>query len=623
MRTYLKLMIIALILISTLQNCGVLRTPFKKTIILTSSIPPGIDTVVYKEAKKKADSLMASEEEEDVARRLKNEGQLELEKNETLSRALQVFRKRAKNDTVPPPPPVQEEITVSDEDVMVIHLKQDTIKTLKKKVVRDTLTIPIIELMAKVYLDNAMQKFQDAKQVNRFDLENVRQMGELLQRNPGSMQQSIEQYEYFARYQKGYHGLFFRLGDNYEAINDWENALRNYKEAIRVFYETADLKMFADSASVQQDSLRDRETLTDYWIRRAIAEMKLSQGDSAMLSWLNARNYVNDRTTADYIEEQMQRVMWDSLNVPAVVLRDSLDKLYNREQYFAAKLGYMDLLKIIKTQKARDEIEFLIAEMDFRLEEKFKKENNIPKDQDLKEDAIRVIDKVLMRADSEKKTKDIFEAPVPFNVLYFYYIKTDSFYKTQRDTVIDPVTNEIVEKDVKKFVKAKQSLARYNELSENDYLYEKMQKGELKADSTYKQIFYRAGQLCYDYGELKMRQGDYDVGQIYLEKSSKIDWPKNYLPLFTVLRFNQIRRNFKAAFQNVYDLLERKEKMSPEELCQTLTELQQLLMKPGIRRMDLAQEIYTMYLSCHNGEAISWKRVYLIVNFFRTKASLS
>jgi tetratricopeptide (TPR) repeat protein len=575
--TYKTLLTVFLVFIGV-QGCAIFHSPFKKETV-RSSLLPGINPEIYKIAKVKADSLIPSKESESEADALVRTGKIDLEVSEALWRAVEVYRKRAASDSGQNKiVPETEEVAVSSDDVMVVYLKKDTVKTKIKTVEKDSLSEPIILMMARQYMDNAMQMFLKAKEINRFNLETIQDIAGLyakkaeIFKDSTSSHESIRQYEYVARYQKGYHILFSRLGANYEAINDWKNAYSNYREALRVFLATAKLDFSTDLKTDREDSLHSIGILADYWIDKARAETKLFLADSAVVSWLNALSYSQTESENKYIETNLQKIMWDSLNIRAFVMKDSVEELLNQEKLVEVRLGYLDLLKVVRTQKARDEISHELAVMDFN-----EKNENSEQVEQRKKQAIQRMVAIINRADADKSTLNQFEAPVEYPILY--------------SMSLDSTGTRLVMSD---------------HLAENHELTALMETGKLHVDSTYKKIFSSAGLMCFEYGQEMMGKGNYEDGKFYLQRSSMIDWPGSYKPLFVLARYHSIRADARVALKNCYEILRVHKNMKPEEIKLYLNFLVNLFRKPVVNHQDAAKQIYSIYQNYINGGQIQW-----------------
>lgn len=568
---------VALVMLIGIQSCAILHNPFKNEVVRSSGLP-GINPEVYKIAKVKADSLIPSKESETEADALVRRGKIDLEVSESLWRAVEIYRKRAASDTIQKPAaPETEDIEVSSDDVTVVYLKKDTVKTKLKPVEKDTLSESLILMMARQYMDNAMQMFLKAKEINRFNLQTIQEIANLYAENAKRFQdstssmESIRQYEYVARYQKGYHILFSRLGANYEAINDWPNAYSNYREALRVFLATANLNFSPDATTAREDSLKSLSVLTDYWIDKARAETKLLLADSAVVSWLNALNISQVPAEIEFIQTNLRNIMWDSLNIRAYVLRDSVDELENQDKIIEARLGYLNLFKILRTRKAKDEISYRLARMEFNAKEKDAASRS------QKKQAIQRIVEIVNRMDADKKTMNQFEAPVNFHVLHTLSLDSSgkrfvyhNHFETNHDTLGSPTG------------------------------------GKMQLDSTYKLIFAAAGEMCFDYGQELMGSGEYDDGKFYLQRSSMIDWPGAYKPLLHLARFHSIRADTRVALKNCYEILRVHNYMKPDEIKMYLNFLVNLFRKPVVNRQDAARQIYSIYQNYINGGPIQW-----------------
>lgn len=576
MRLYLKILFVIFLVFFGGQGCSVFHIPFRREIVRSSGLP-GINPEIYQMAKMKADSLIPSKESESEADALVRRGKVDLEVGESLWRAVELFREQASSDSVQEETlPETKEVAISSDDVMVVYLKSDTVKTKPKTVEKDSLTEPLLLMMARQYMDNAMQLFLKAKQIDPFDLQTVQDIANLYSQNAERFQdstsslESIRQYEYVARYQKGYHILFSRLGANYESINDWKNAYRNFREALRVYLATSKLNFSTDPGTAAEDSLRSLGILTDYWIDKARAETKLLMADSAAVSWLNALSISQSEEEIKYIETNLQKIMWDSLNIRAYVMKDSVDQLYNEGKMVEARLGYLELLKILQTQKAKDEISYYLAQMDFY-------EGAEDADQEkLKLQAIQRIIEVVNRADANKNTSNRFEAPADYHILYSLTLDSTG-----------------------------RRLKILNNLAEDEQLLALMESGKMKVDSTYKHIFKTAGQMCFEYGQEQMGK-NYQDGQFYLRRSSMIDWPGVYKPLLVLARFHSIRGKTRTALKLCHKILDVHKYMNPDEIKMYLSFLVNLFRKRDVNRRDIARQIYSIYSRYINGGPIRW-----------------
>ncbi|MBN2091021.1 hypothetical protein JW964_15515 [candidate division KSB1 bacterium] len=580
-----KLFIVFSILFSILmQNCGIFHKDVKPDIV-PRSVLPGIDPKVYILANAKADTLIPSKEKEAEAADLVQIGQKDLEISESLWRAVEIFRERVEKDSLKQPTRiVKEQIEVSDDENTTVYLRTDSTKIKKEVALKDSLTEPILKQLARLYLDNSMKYFLQAKEINRFNLNTITQVANLFNQkaeryqDSTSSKSSIEQYQYIARYQKGYHYLFARLGENYEKIGDWESALKNYKEALRVFLATSGLKFATDANVARQDSIEENRQLVQYWVARAYAETRLFMADSAMVSWLNAHLYADEPARIDEIEGNIKNIMWDSLNIKAFTMRDSIERVYKKGKEDVLRAGYLALLKIIKTQKARDEIESIIAEIDFASE-----------DDAVKQSAIQRIVNIVRRADANPATRDKFEAPIRYDIIY--YLELDSLNSSR--------------------------FIVHNDLRYSNRLIDLLENNKLKVDSTYKKIFRSAGSMCFQYGQEKMDQGLYDDAHLYLNRSNGIDWHGRYKSSFILARFYGQRLNPRRALQHCYEIAAAHEYMSFEEHRDFLLLMSRLFRNRLIDKVHLAQEVYQIYNIFINGGEIPWADIFSYLEPYR------
>jgi hypothetical protein len=568
----------------SILNCGIFHRNIKREIAPVNALP-GIDPKVYTWASAKADTLIPSKAKESEASELVQTGQKDLEISESLWRALEIYRARAAKDSLKQPIRiVEEQVEVSDDENTTVYLRTDSTKIKKEVAQKDSLTEPLLKQMARLYLDNSMNYFLKAREINRFDLNTITQIANLFNQNADRFQdttssrKSIQEYQYISRYQKGYHHLFARLGENYEKIGEWENALKNYKEALRVFLATSGLKFATDTTIARQDSIAENRQLVQYWINRAYAETRLFMADSAIASWMNALSNADEPARIDEIEGNIKNIMWDSLNIKAFAMRDSIERIYKKGKEDVLRAGYMALLKIAKTRKARDEIESMIAEIDFATEK-----------DEVRQAAIQRIINIVRRADAVTTTRDKFEAPLTYDIIY--YLELDSLDNTKF----------FVHKDL-----------RYDKR-----LIDLLENNKLKVDSTYKKIFRNAGTMCIQYGQEKMDQGLYDDARLYLNMSNSIDWHGHYKASFILARFYGQRLNPRRALQHCYEIATAHEYMTFEEHRDFLLLMSRLFRNRLIDKAKLAQDVYQIYNNFMNGGEIPWAEIFSFLEPYR------
>ncbi|MCI0511793.1 hypothetical protein L0128_01105 [candidate division KSB1 bacterium] len=584
MKSYSKYWLLSVLTLALLfQSCALWRGLFRPKII-QRTIPSGIDPELYRWAKVKADSLIASKESVSEASEIIQVGQKDLEISESLWNGLDLYHKKVRADStkriVTPPP--KEEMRMSEDGVAIIRIQPDTVVTEEAEIPPDTLTVPLLTLMNRLYLDNAMSYFLKARYINRFDLDNIRNIADLYSReaerfrDTQSSRRSIEEYEYVARYQRGYHWLFRRLGENYEGIKDWQNALENYKEALRVFDATSSLRFITDSTSAKADSISAHDDYIYYWIKKAEMESKMYRADSALVSWLRAAELASASKDINYIHHQIRALMWDSLNIQAMVLKDSIETYTNQNDLVKIKLGYLRLLRLVKTQKARDDVESTLAILDYNSEGESKRE------------AIQRMVRIVQRMDDNKATINRYEAPLDYDIIY--YLQLDS---------------------------TKKRAIQYKNLSYHPEIQRLLESNKLRVDSTYKVIFKSAGQMCFEYGQAMMREGKYEDAKLFLNFSSAVDWPDRFKALYELARFHSIRSEPRVALAKCYTIIQFSEHLNSAETKEFLNLLVRLFRNRLINQQEVSRQIYQIYSQYLQGGPVPWEVVHQFLEPFK------
>lgn len=583
---------VSLILIALFLNCAVFKMPLSNKITASPKYP-GVDPQLAKKAEIKSRNYFVSKEEEEESEKYAVLGKSALEVSESLWQALKTYKEHVKADTIKKIEPPKERITekVTDDADIIIILEKDTLETEaqnkpkleeKMKQKKYDLVEDLLTMSMQLYLNNAMEHFQIARKKNKFNLDLAIERANIFHENygqylkdPEGFKRSAQELEKVIQFQKGYHFIFYRLGNNYEFLNDWQRAYENYKKALFVFEKADALDVLPDSARTREDTLLYRKTLFTYLRDKAIAETKLFMPDTALVTWYKAIEVAPEIEDVLYVERSMMDILWDDKNIKATVMRDSAYSLMVREEYDSARVILINLLPSLKTQKAKDETLTNIAWIEYFHQKQ-------------KQGALSRINNLVKNADGKKSTANFYEAP--FEIHEFNYYSLDS---TRKELIRNKAPNEFFSHFIVK------DTSKTNANNKSDL---KAKTVTFVHDSTYKEIFKVIAGIYFDYGLQARKEGRFNDARHYLDLTTRIDWPgrgRAYLGLVPIVSRKDPVESIKLcqkAFQFHADL-------NNKEKNEAFSLMIRLLKHRKIKRVDLARYVFNIQ---KRGEPVPW-----------------
>jgi len=149
--------------------------------------------------------------------------------------------------------------------------------------------------------------------------------------------------------------LYFTLGEKYFNIGRWDRALTCVRTSI-------DLILDDDWNKI------DTKKLFWHYYLRANVEIQLNMTQQALLSLSYAKLIAPTEVEAREIQKRIEWINWDDGNLYTSRKSDTLDyKLHQgQEDYFTIKKEYLDLLNQVRTIQAKQDINWRIAQLEFR-----------------------------------------------------------------------------------------------------------------------------------------------------------------------------------------------------------------------------------------------------------------
>ncbi|MDZ7765857.1 MAG: tetratricopeptide repeat protein [Melioribacteraceae bacterium] len=218
---------------------------------------------------------------------------------------------------------------------------------------------------------NAIQSFEKALQINPFDSQTRLLLAQLYGTKASRLNQeqdhkkAIDVLEKLVRVEKGEHSVYYALGENYYLVGNYELAAQNFEKAIELLHETIPLTdyYYENQTYSSEDSTR----AFNYGFYAGDSYIELFRADEAIQAFENAREYAQTDNDIAAIESQIDFINWDDGNILGSMRRDSIAALANNNELEQAESGFLELKDQLKTQEAKDEIEWRLGVVQYQL----------------------------------------------------------------------------------------------------------------------------------------------------------------------------------------------------------------------------------------------------------------
>ncbi|RMH84601.1 MAG: hypothetical protein D6681_16500, partial [Calditrichaeota bacterium] len=226
---------------------------------------------------------------------------------------------------------------------------------------------------AFVHLDSARFFFEQAIRLNPFDRKARHWLARTYQQlaknflHKENWVKAAETLEKLIRMDRGQHGLYATLGQVYMALEDWDKALRNFRTAEQVLRETAVFRVPEDQPLNDSTiaAALDSSALFLYTYYQGENYIHLYQADSALAAFERAGKLARTENDRESVQASVEWINWDGGNIYASEFRDQLLELVDKGEYEKAADGFQLLLKRLRTERARREIRWRLALLEF------------------------------------------------------------------------------------------------------------------------------------------------------------------------------------------------------------------------------------------------------------------
>lgn len=379
-------------------------------------IPAGVDSSIAYNAKRKAERLFVDNQSEQIADSLNKyfleylEITVEIykrleERKEEFREIRQAFQELSKSFEG------KNALSLEDRRKYEKHFEQ---------IAEDSLTISIVTSLLDYYLDYCSENFEKAYQVNPYDLNSLNNLAVcssdrgIIFQDTVANRKAVEMLMKVLNLNRGVASVYKEIGNNYFVLKQWQKAYENFFKAHQVYVITS---IFDNPKPDTSDRFKKGnipphvkpEQYYDYLFWKGRSEIKIHASDSA-LATLEKALYLapskEDSTTINYLVKEY--IKWDDGNIYAAEQKEIIEDSLIHGNYEWAKNAYIKLLPRLKTKKARDNITWKLARVEF---------SNLNQP----EEAANRLYNLVINADTSKNKSNIFKPPA--DSLYKVYFK--------------------------------------------------------------------------------------------------------------------------------------------------------------------------------------------------------
>ncbi|MGH7454392.1 MAG: tetratricopeptide repeat protein, partial [bacterium] len=222
-------------------------------------------------------------------------------------------------------------------------------------------------------LETARAAFEVSLRFNPFDNNTKLWLARTYQRlaerflNEQNYIKAIGILEHLVRLERDQHALYARLGDCYLALKKYPTALQNFKKAEDVLTATT---VFGVPPSRELNATNiaaatDSTSRFFYLYYQSESYIKLLEADSALTVLHRAKSFAPTPGDVAAVETNINWINWDDGNIPASEKRDTLLVWVDASKYGDAAKGFRKLLPDLRTLRARREIGWRLATLEF------------------------------------------------------------------------------------------------------------------------------------------------------------------------------------------------------------------------------------------------------------------
>ncbi len=223
-----------------------------------------------------------------------------------------------------------------------------------------------VSVLLKDMIEKAKEDAESSRYIDPYNLnarinfvEILNLLGKVAQEDD-YFEQAVNELNKFLEFEKSQHNIYALLAECHYSLKNWEQAYTNFKKAQHVLEQTA----IFQSASRESVKL-DTSLLVYYLEQQGDTKAKIYDDSSALNLLSQALQLTKSATKRKHIQNYIDWINWDDGNIRAVEKRDYSYQLYHEGKYKKASKEFKKLLKALKTQRTRNQINWKIATISF------------------------------------------------------------------------------------------------------------------------------------------------------------------------------------------------------------------------------------------------------------------
>jgi len=217
-------------------------------------------------------------------------------------------------------------------------------------------------------LDSAYTAAYHAKSLNPYDL-NIRSLLIKIYLKRGEISndtiyytRAIEELNNFLLVDKSNPYIYEKLAECYYVLQDWENCYKFFHKAEQILKIVSKFKC---ETNQKKDTPPDTTRLVYYLRKQGDAKAKLYDAEDAIHYFAKAKELSNSENTRQELQNILNWINWDGGNIHASETKDEILMMENNSDYKKARGEYLELLKKLETKKAKNEINWKIASIEY------------------------------------------------------------------------------------------------------------------------------------------------------------------------------------------------------------------------------------------------------------------
>jgi len=324
-------------------------------------VPAGVDSTTALEANQLANDSFVSITDEEKSDELKDAGSGYMKESDKIWNILNTPAKTDSTDSS----------STADNPDFVENFNQGADYFIELRDMENQTQGPFDDKRYAELVDLAIQSFESAIVYNPFDAQTKLLLGQLYGVKASRLNReenydtAIGLLEKLALIEKGDHIIYSVLAENYYLTKNYLKAAENFNVASKTFLDTIELTdyYFENGAMSQQDST----TLYTYYYYMGQSYTNLFDPLNATTSFLDAKKFSINSEQALSVDSELEYINWDDGNIQASAMREKVILMANNDQLAEAESGFNELLKIVNSPKASDEIQWRLGVVEYQL----------------------------------------------------------------------------------------------------------------------------------------------------------------------------------------------------------------------------------------------------------------